>query len=154
VNINDSDHSYFGMWNDSAQVNRNYAWENFANGNQVVFMDPYVVYYPREKRNVCVSPTNAICSGPDARYDNFRDNLGYILRYSRKVNLAGITPHSALCSTGYCLAQTPSVGAEYLVYAPSGGSFTVNLSAMPGDLEKQVNLQQMADLLEFLKTVH
>ena len=30
-----------------------------------------------------------------------------------------------------CLAQTPSTGAEYLVYAPSGGSFTVDLSAMP-----------------------
>ena len=120
------------MWKHTPQVNRNYAWENFMTGNQVLFMDPYVVYYPREKRNVCVSPTNAICSGPDARYDNFRDNLGYILRYSRKVNLASVTPHSALCSTGYCLAQTPSVGAEYLVYAPSGGSFTVNLSAMSG----------------------
>ena len=43
VNINDSDHSYFGMWNDTPQKNRNYAWENFATGNQVVFMDPYVV---------------------------------------------------------------------------------------------------------------
>jgi hypothetical protein len=29
------------------------------------------------------------------------------------------------------LAQTPPAGAEYLVYAPSGGSFTVDLSAMP-----------------------
>ena len=46
VNINDSDHSYFGMWNNSAQENRQYAWENFLNGNQVVFMDPYTVYYP------------------------------------------------------------------------------------------------------------
>ena len=55
------------MWKHTPQVNRNYAWENFMNGNQVLFMDPYVVYYPREKRNVCVSPTNAICSGPDAR---------------------------------------------------------------------------------------
>ena len=30
-------------------------------GNQVLFMDPYVVYYPREKRNLCLSPVNAIC---------------------------------------------------------------------------------------------
>src|SRR5438477_9812876 len=30
----------------------------------------------------------------------------------------------------YCLAQTPSFGAEYLVYAPFGGSFTMDLSAM------------------------
>jgi hypothetical protein len=130
VNVNDSDHSYWEMWKDTPQVNRNYAWENFMHGNQVLFMDPYVAYYPREKRNLCVAPKNAICSGPDERYDNFRDNLGYILRYSRKLNLAKVTPSSALSSTGFCLAQTPSVGAEYLVYAPSGGSFTVNLSAI------------------------
>src|SRR5262249_36090490 len=66
------------------------------------------------------------------RWDNFRDNLGYILRYSRKLNLAKVAPRASLSSTSNCLAQTPSVGAEYLVYAPSGGSFTVDLSAMPG----------------------
>ena len=132
VNINDSDHTYWGMWNETAQQNRNYAWENFMTGNQVLFMDPYVVYYPRENRNLCVSPTNAICSGPDTRWEDFRKNLGYILRYSRRVNLSNVTPCSSLCSTGYCLAQTPSVGAEYLIYAPSGGSFTMNLSAMSG----------------------
>ena len=42
-----------------------------------------------------------------------------------------MTPRSSLCSTGYCLAQTPSAGAEYLVYAPDGGSFRMDLSAMP-----------------------
>jgi hypothetical protein len=132
VNINDSDHSYWEMWNQTAQQNRNYAWENFMTGNQVLFMDPYTVYYPRENRNLCPSPTNGICRAPDPRWDNFRDNLGYILRYSRKVNLAKVTPHDSLCSTKYCLAQTPAVGAEYLIYAPSGGSFTINLSAMSG----------------------
>jgi hypothetical protein len=131
VNVNDSDHSYFGMWNDTVQRNRNYAWENFINGNQVLFMDPYVVYYPREKRNLCASPADAICNAPDPRYDNFRDNLGYIVRYSRRLNLAAVGPHGSLASTGQCLAQTPGAGAEYLVYAPEGGSFTVDLSAMP-----------------------
>jgi hypothetical protein len=118
------------MWNDTPQQNRNYAWQNFMNGNQVMFMDPYVVLYPRQRRNLCGSPINAICSAPDTRYDNFRDNLGYILRYSRKLNLANVTPRKSVSSTGYCLAQTPPVGAEYLVYAPSGGSFTIDLSAM------------------------
>jgi putative heme-binding domain-containing protein len=32
--------------------------------------------------------------------------------------------------------------------------YVTNVSAMPGDLEKQINKQQMADLLEFLKTTH
>ena len=131
VNVNDSDHSFWEIWKYPAQQNRNYAWENFMQGNQVLFMDPYTVYYPRESRNLCLSPTNGICAGPDARWNNFRDNLGYILKYSRKVNLAKVASHGSLCSTGYCLAQTPAVGAEYLVYAPSGGSFMVDLSAMP-----------------------
>ncbi len=30
VNVNDSDHSYFGMWKDTPQQNRNYAWQNFV----------------------------------------------------------------------------------------------------------------------------
>jgi hypothetical protein len=131
VNINDSDHSFWEIWKYPAQQNRNYAWENFMLGNQVLFMDPYTVYYPRESRNMCPSPTNGICAAPDARWDNLRDNLGYILKYSKKVNLAKVTPRDALCSTKYCLAQTPAVGAEYLVYSPAGGPFTVDLSAMP-----------------------
>ena len=131
VNINDSDHSYWGMWNDTPQKNRNYAWENFITGNQVAFMDPYLVYYPRQHRNMTDAPTNGISRAPDTRWDNFRDNLGYILRYSRKLNLAKVTSHNGLSSTGYCLAQIPATGAEYLVYAPSGGQFTMDLSAMP-----------------------
>jgi len=42
VNINDSDHSHFGMWDDSPRKYRNYAWQNFLTGNQVLFMDPYL----------------------------------------------------------------------------------------------------------------
>ena len=130
VNVNDSDHSYWEMWHDSAQANRLYAWENFTNGNQVVFMDPYLVHYPRETRNLCISQVNGVCASPDTRWDNFRDNLGYILRYSRKLNLANVRPRESLSSTSSCLAQTPTVGAEYLIYAPNGGTFTVDLSAM------------------------
>jgi len=130
VNINDSDHSYFGIWNETPQQNRNYAWENFTTGNQVLFMDPYVVSLPVQNRNLCVAPAYGICRAPDPRWDNFRDNLGYIRRYSRKLNLLGVSPRDSLSSTGFCLAQTPPAGAEYLIYAPAGGSFSVDLSAM------------------------
>jgi len=34
-------------------------------------------------------------------------------------------------SPNYCLAQTPAAGAEYMVYAPSGGLFYLDISAMP-----------------------
>jgi Putative collagen-binding domain of a collagenase/Family of unknown function (DUF6298) len=130
VNINDSDHTYFGMWNDSPRVNRNWAWENFASGNQVLFMDPYVVDYPREDRNHCVGPYKGICAAPDPRWENVRNTLGYILKVSRKLNRAEMAPHGTLSSTGFCLAQATSTEAEYLVYAPTGGVFTVDLSAM------------------------
>jgi hypothetical protein len=132
VDVNDSDHSYFGMWNDTAQKNRQYAWENFARGNQVAFMDPYVVSYPRQHRNDCPAPKNGICAAPDARWDNFRDNLGYIVAYSRKLNLVKAEPSTTLCSTGYCLGQTPAAGLEMLVYAPNGGPVTVDTSKAVG----------------------
>ena len=114
LNVNDSDHSYY-RW----------LW------HETLFMDPYLVNYPRENRNLCVSPTKGVCTGPDTRYDNLRDNLGYIVRYSRKLDLTNMAPRDRLCSRGFCLAPTASAGAEYLVYTPSGGTFTVDLSAMP-----------------------
>jgi len=73
---------------------------------------------------------NGVCSGPDSRWDNFRNNMGYMLNYANnKLDLLKTTPQGGLSSTGFCLADTVAAGAEYLVYAPSGGSFTVNLSA-------------------------
>jgi hypothetical protein len=131
VNVNDSDHSYWEMWRLTPQQNRNYVWENVLNGNSVLFMDPYLVYYPREHRNECSSPAHGICTGVDSRYEILRQNLGWSLKYSRRINLEKAIPQPALSTTGYCLAQTPPAGAEYLVYAPSGGPFDVDLSAMP-----------------------
>lgn len=129
VNINDSDHSYFGIWNDSPQVNRNYFWLNFTNGNQTLFMDPYVVYYPRQNRNLCPSPRNGIGSGPDPRWKHVRDTMGYIRRFAERMNLAETEPHGELVSTKHCLANP---GQEYLVYLPNGGETTVDLSTAPG----------------------
>jgi hypothetical protein len=94
-------------------------------------MDPYVVYYPRQGRNMCPSPEHGICSAPDSRYEIFRKNMGYALTYARKLNLEKALPQPDLSTTGYCLADTSLQGAEYLVYAPRGGRFEVDLSAMP-----------------------
>jgi len=135
VNINDSDHSYFGMWNDSAQANRNYFWINFTQGNQTLFMDPYVVFYPRENRNLCASPGHGIGSTPDPRWDNARATMGYIRGYAERLNLSAMVPRGDLSSTKKALASTDSHHPEFVVYAPSGGSFTVNLSHVSGSLE-------------------
>jgi len=95
-------------------------------------MDPYVVYYPREKRNLCRSPVNGIGSGPDTRWDHVRDTMGYIRGYADRMNLAAMTPDGKLTSTGHALATARSANPEILVYAPSGGGFTVNLSDWSG----------------------
>ena len=128
VTINDSDHSYFGMWNNSPQLNRNFFWINFTQGNNTLFMDPYVVYYPRENRNLCLSPVNGVCSEPDSRWDNVRNTMGFIRDYAERMNLAAMTGQGNLSSTGHALANTNATNAEFLIYAPAGGSFTVNLS--------------------------
>jgi len=57
---------------------------------------------------------------------NIRAALGQTKTYADKINLAAMTPQGSISSTAYALAK---IGSEYLVYAPSGGIFTVNLTA-------------------------
>jgi hypothetical protein len=137
VNINDSDHSYFGIWNESPQANRNYFWINFIQGNQTLFMDPYVVLYPREKRNLCPSPVNGISSAPDPRWENVRNTMGLIRGYADRMNLTAMVPRGGLSSTGHVLASAKADAPELLVYAPSEGDFTVDLSAIDGPLAQE-----------------
>lgn len=134
VNINDSDHSYFGMWNESARVNRNYFWINFTQGNQTLFMDPYVVFYPREGRNLCPSPSHGIGSGPDPRWNPVRDTMGFIRGYTDRMNLAAMRPRADLASTGHALVSSDPARPEILVYAPEGNEFTVDLTGLAGRL--------------------
>jgi len=112
--------------------------ENFSTGNQVLFMDPYVVYYPREHRNMWRCSNDGISRAPDTRWDNFRDNLGYILKYSRKLNLANVMHITRLVQPGIVLAQTPASGAEYLYTHHPAGQFTLDLSAMPNSSKLSV----------------
>jgi hypothetical protein len=132
VIVSDSDHSYFGMWNESPLENRKFFWINFTNGNQSLFMDPYLVHYPREKRNLCPSVVNGIGSEPDPRWENVRATMGYIREYSDRMNLAAMTSQGKLSSTGHVLASTRRPQREFLVYAPSDGKFTVNLTSQRG----------------------
>ena len=97
-------------------------------------MDPYLVFAGATNGSWTnnVAPAHGVCTVPDTRWDNFRDNMGYTLSYANKMDLAKMTPQPGLSSTGFCLAQTPATGAQYLVYASNGGTFTVRLTAMPG----------------------
>jgi hypothetical protein len=138
VAINDSDHSLFwpAFTNSDSSIQdqnlRGYLWENITNGAEgVVFMDPYEIFWTGSpNRNNCVNPSNQICAGVDTKYDKFRSSMGFAQQYvNARMDLLKATPQGGLASTGFCLADNAATGAEYLVYAPSGGTFTVNLSA-------------------------
>ena len=94
------------MWNDTAQVNRNFFWKNFTNGNQSMFMDPYVLYYPRQNRNHPPNPVNSISTKTDARWTNVRDTMGYIRSYADRMNLVTAKPLAELTSTGCAWATS------------------------------------------------
>jgi hypothetical protein len=138
VVISDSDHAlgWKAMLNSDGTVKdaslRGYIWENITQGAEgLVFMDPYVIDWSSSPtRNACQSPVFQVCSGVDTKYDKFRSSQGLAQAYvNGKIDFVKATPQGSLSSTGFCLADNAATGAEYLVYAPSGGTFTVNLSA-------------------------
>jgi hypothetical protein len=58
-----------------------------------------------------------------------RRAMGHARAQAERMDLAAMTPQPALAETAYCLANP---GAEYLVYAPNGGTFSVDLSSASG----------------------
>ena len=140
VILNDTDHSYFWvqMKADGAKAIRAFVWKNFTAGNSVLFMDPYLMPWVRAG-NVRNSPVGCSigpsCTTLDTRWDEIRKNIGYVLEYANhKLDLAKMAPRGDVSSTGFCLANVAPSGAEYLVYAPSGVFFSVNLSNTSGIL--------------------
>jgi hypothetical protein len=128
VIINDTDHAYgYGdLEHAGATGQRAWVWENFTSGNNVAFMDPYLVAW--RGRNVPEGNTADPRIGvkPDKLYAPIRDAMGTTLTYANRMNLVAMTPQPSLCSTHFCLV---SPGKEYLVYQPYAGPFTVSLRA-------------------------
>jgi hypothetical protein len=136
VNINDSDHSYGGIWNDSQLNQRIWIWDNITNGNGVMLMDPYIIF-SAGGRNSCASPILGVCPAPitsaGSYQMNIRLNMGYAVRYlNGKMNLNSSKPQPSLCSTSQCLATNTATHFEFLVYSPNANAFTVNLSVQNG----------------------
>jgi hypothetical protein len=119
VIINDTDHSY--SWTelkaDGVTAQRAWAWKTFTTGGSPAFMDPYLEAWPG--RN---SPSGA---SVDQYWEPLRSALGQTRTYADKLDLKRALP-SSVCSTGYCLVEP---GAQYLVYQPSSGAFTVSMLA-------------------------
>jgi hypothetical protein len=126
VIINDTDHSYGyrDLKRDGQAAQRAWVWKNFTRGNNVAFMDPYLAIWPDRNSPEGSTADPEVGARPDPYYEVLRDAMGSTLTYANRMNLSAMTPQSSLSSTHYCLANP---GAEYLVYQPSSGSFTVNL---------------------------
>ena len=118
VIINDTDHSYYwvALKQDGPAAHPVWVWKNFLAGNNTAFMDPYLVVWP--ERN---APNG---TAPDPYWEPLRQALGHTRLYAEKMDLAAMTPHGDLSSTGYCLAHP---GSEYLIFQPSSGPFAVHL---------------------------
>ena len=56
-----------------------------------------------------------------------RKSLGHVAELAAQLELDTLQPHSKLSSTHYCLANP---GEEYVVYAPAGGTITLDTSAV------------------------
>jgi hypothetical protein len=105
VSILDTDHIW-GVGGNAA-----WAWKSFCRGHNPIFMDPY--------------DGAVLGRAGDKQWEPIYRALGNTRRFAERINLARMSPHNELASTKYCLA---SLGAEYLVYVPAGGSVTVDLS--------------------------
>ncbi len=104
VSLLDTDHVW-GIGGNGAWV-----WKSFLRGHNPLFMDPY---------------DGSVLAGRfDPQWEPVRRNLGHVLRLSKRLNLASMTPRNDLATTKYCLADP---GNAYVVYIPSGGKVKVSL---------------------------
>jgi hypothetical protein len=127
VIINDTDHSYYWVSLKSAGPigQTEWAWENFAHGNNLGFMDPYLVRW--SGRNACTGTTSDpdVCTALDPFWNVIRNAMTDVRNYATKIDLANMAPQEALSTTQYCLAKP---GSQYLVFSTSN-SFTLTTEA-------------------------
>ena len=120
VILSDSDH-LCGVCGD-----RSWVWKSFTRGENPVFMDGY------DGAGYGVGGEGFVQDDPV--WVSLRKSLGYARVYAERLHLSALTPRGDLCSTGYCLAKPTSSAAHFLVYLPDGGSTTIDLSSVDGDL--------------------
>jgi hypothetical protein len=112
VSLSDTDH-LCGICGDAG-----WPWRSFTRGHNPLFMDGY---------DGSPGVGDPAYDPSDPVWEAIRTNMGYARSYALRMDLAHVQPRGDLASSGYCLA-----GTEYLVFLPSGGSVTVDLSAVSG----------------------
>ena len=110
VVIADTDHVGWNRFRNDMAKGRAWAWKNFTRGNNASL--------------IIVIPDKA-------GWNEARRALGDTRSFATRINLVAMTPRNELASSKYCLADARR---EYLVYLPSGGNVSVDLSAALGEL--------------------
>jgi Family of unknown function (DUF6298)/Putative collagen-binding domain of a collagenase len=115
----DTDHLSNNNWGENPDgADRSWVWKSFVRGYHPILMDKM--------------GSGSTMMSVGSRWESARSGMGQALRYANRVGLAAMTPRGDLSSTAYALANP---GAEYLVYQPADGSFTVNLASGKYDIE-------------------
>jgi hypothetical protein len=116
--ILDQDH-IFSMPASSSDV---WTWKCFLRGNNVVHMDNLA--------GLNITGSYLSDSSTNTKLDRYNSAMRRAMTqtgsYAARLDLRFAVPHGDLTSTAYCLANP---GSQYLTLAPSGGTFTVDLSA-------------------------
>ena len=117
VVLNDTDH----LWGEGG--NPQWVWKTFTRGHYPLFMDRIVALTSK-------TVTWAGRKGEDIPgAEEIRKAMGVTRKVAERVDLATMLPLPDIASTRYCLAEP---GRQYIVYAPSGGEVTVNLTNAKG----------------------
>jgi hypothetical protein len=114
---------------------RQFVWKSFMSGGNTLFMDPYDGQAPGRGAPDGYDPNNT-------NDVSLRLNMGYARDYAERMNLAAMAPHGELSSTGFCLANPASSGAEYLVFLPGGATVAGLLSKFGIDRKIEIPLPQ------------
>jgi Family of unknown function (DUF6298) len=124
VSIQDSDHWWVVPIYGDAAFGRAWVWKSFCRGHNPILME----HLPPRSFVAGDHPLTA----EDAGYMASRTAMGHTRRYAERINLGATKPSTKIASTGYCLVNA---GHEYLIFLPSGGTVTVDLSAAEHQLE-------------------
>jgi hypothetical protein len=113
VVITDTDH----LWGEGGD--HRWVWKSFLRGHNPIYMDLVSILTGK--------PEDDIAGAASAR-----PAMGLTRRLAERLDLAAMIPRDDFASTKYCLAQP---GVAYVVYLPTGGEATVDVSAAEGVLE-------------------
>ncbi|MFQ6131678.1 MAG: DUF6298 domain-containing protein, partial [Armatimonadota bacterium] len=118
VIIVDTDH----LWGVNGPKTGEWVWKCLCRGLNPIYMDSYT-----NQEALTIIENQQF----DPAREPIRRAMGHARAYADRMNLAAMVPRNDLASSSYCLANP---GREYLVYLPTGGEVTVDLSDAAGTL--------------------